>query len=497
MKRPVLRATACTASLLFSVSAAAQQTAPSASSSQVFGPAAMARAVWPAFGPADAPRSDAAKPDSDAGRACPGCPVRRLMRPYFEATAINFMYNGINHLRGHETANIGPKSIYRNLRDGFEWDDNPWGVNQIGHPYQGSNYFTAGRGHGLSFWESTAVAAFGSSTWEFIFENNRASLNDLINTTIGGIALGEVMHRVAWLVRNPMADKGRTRKEIIATVIDPFGGLARMTSGDSKRVVPKPPDMIPSSVKTRGGAGVMWQGRTVHEAESTVRPFLQIEMDYGDVRTGRSKVPFGAFGLGFTAGGGSPVSEVAVRGRFFGRPLGDGGQAQLSVFQTFDYSTNLAYSFGGQGVEVEVAMAHRMSRGTSLWMAATGGSTFLGAVDSLVPPPAPDTLDPELVARRTYDYGPTLRFGGALELQRNGAAVMRLTYQGYQLSVVDGTRAFHVLQTTHLDIRVPLVRAFEFGMSGEYFFRKAYFWPQGNRIADSWQFRTFAAWSQR
>jgi hypothetical protein len=32
---------------------------------------------------------------------------------------------------------------------------------------------------------------------------------------------------------------------MIALAIDPFGGLARMTSGDSKRVAPKPADMIP------------------------------------------------------------------------------------------------------------------------------------------------------------------------------------------------------------------------------------------------------------
>src|SRR5688572_1248852 len=178
----------------------------------------MARAVGTGFElPTDAQAPGTVKPNRDADRRCPGCPVRRLMRPYFESLAINVMYNGINHARGHDTADITFGSIYRNLRHGFEWDDNDWGTNQIGHPYQGSNYYTAGRAHGLSFWESSAVAAFGSATWEFIFENNRASLNDLINTTIGGVALGEVMHRVAWLVRNPMAEKGRTRNEIIAT----------------------------------------------------------------------------------------------------------------------------------------------------------------------------------------------------------------------------------------------------------------------------------------
>jgi len=416
------------------------------------------------------------------------------MRPYFESIAINFMYNGINHARGHETANIGPRSIYRNLRHGFEWDDNDWGTNQIGHPYQGSNYFTSGRAHGLTFYESTAVAAFGSATWEFIFENNRASLNDLVNTTLGGIALGEVMHRIGWLVRNPERT-GKGRNEMMALAIDPFGGLARMTSGDSKRVAPKPADMIPASVKTRGGAGVMWQGQTVKDAEGSARPFLNIEMDYGGVRTGNSKIPFGAFGLDFTAGGGSPVSQANIRGRFYGTPFGKDGKAQFSVFQTFDYMTNDAYDFGGQGIEVEVAIKRSLSQRTSLWMAATGGSTVLGAVDTLKRVGPDVKEDAALLTRRPYDYGPTLRFGGVLEFQRADVTIARLMYQGYQLNVVDGTRAFHVLQRAQLDIRIPIVRQFSLGMAGEFFFRKAYYWPDGNRTAETSQLRLFAAWS--
>jgi hypothetical protein len=247
--------------------------------------------------------------------------------------------------------------------------------------------------------------------------------------------------------------------------------------------------MIPSSVKSRGAAGVLWQGRNVIEARASASPFFDLEMDYGDVRRGDSNVPFGAFGLQFTAGGGSPISQANIRGRYFSRAFGAGGRAQFSVFQTFDYLTNKAYEFGGQGVEVEVAVTRRLSSSTSLWMAATGGSTILGAVNTL---PAEGTL-PE----RDYDYGPTIRFGGVMELQRQGAAVARLTYQGYQVSVVDGTRAFHVLQRLHLDLRLPLVRAFALGMSGEYFFRKAYFWPTGSRNDQSPRFRVFLAWRQK
>ena len=53
------------------------------------------------------------------------------------------------------------------MEQGWVWDLDDFGVNQIGHPYQGNNYFNAGRGNGLTFWESAGITAFGSATWEY------------------------------------------------------------------------------------------------------------------------------------------------------------------------------------------------------------------------------------------------------------------------------------------------------------------------------------------
>ena len=57
------------------------------------------------------------------------------------------------------------------------------------------------------------MTAFGSGTWEYFGETNHASLNDLINTTLGGIALGEMFHRTAWLVRDTQRDRARAPEE--------------------------------------------------------------------------------------------------------------------------------------------------------------------------------------------------------------------------------------------------------------------------------------------
>ena len=127
-----------------------------------------------------------------------------------DATIINVFYELANLARGQVTARITPKTWWANMEQGWVWDLDDFLVNQIGHPYQGNNYFNAGRANGLSFWESAGITAFGSGTWEYFGETNHASLNDLVNTTLGGIALGEMFHRTAWLVRDTRAT-GRGR----------------------------------------------------------------------------------------------------------------------------------------------------------------------------------------------------------------------------------------------------------------------------------------------
>ncbi len=420
-----------------------------------------------------------------------------MFRPYLESIGLNILYNAGNRFRGHETAKIGPKSWYANMKHGFEWDNNPFGVNQIGHPYQGSNYFTAGRANGLSFWESTAVAAFGSATWEFYFENNRASLNDLVNTTLGGIALGEVMHRTGWLVRNTLATgRRRLTQEIVAAAIDPMTGATRFASGDASRVVEKPADLVPSSLSARGSMGAVWQGPSIRSA-GTARPFLDVDLRYGDLLAGRTSVPYDAFSLRTTFGGGSALSEAVARGRFYGKPFGTNGRFQFTVLQTFDYLVNRAYVFGGQGFEAEIAMTDQVTPATTLRLSATGGASVLGAVDSVLPAPV-EAGDPADVfsdpKSRQYDYGPGFRFGGAVRVTVDRRVAGALTYDFYHVAVVDGFRSNHVLQRLYLDLRLLRPERIAVGVAAEYFFRKAYYWVGGDRTDSSPQFRVYLAW---
>ena len=428
-------------------------------------------------------------------RPCDGCPERRVGHALLWTEIINGFYLLGNLGRGEETAHITPKTWWANMKAGFEWDANPFLVNQFGHPYQGNNYFNAGRANGLSFWESAALTAFGSGTWEYFGETNSASFNDLINTTLGGIALGEMFHRTSWLIRNPHATgKSRLWSEIGATVVDPVGGVGRFISGDSSVISDRP--VKPESLGATASAGVLWQGSDIKAIDASGVGFLDADVRYGDLRAGRSRTPYEAFGVHFRLGGGSAISEVKVLGRLLGQPYGEGGKHQFTIFQTYDYIVNGAYSFGAQGFQAGSVSTLPLSKSMALVLGGWGGVTVLGAVDRLdIPTDQPVTVEAEEgEGDRTYDYGPGSTFGGIVRLLLNNRNLLSAQYQGYQIYVVDGLRANHVLQRLEIMLDVPVHKSWAVGTAGEFFYRKTYFNAGGEQTEKFWQFRTYLTW---
>ncbi|MCM3878656.1 MAG: DUF3943 domain-containing protein [Vicinamibacterales bacterium] len=417
-------------------------------------------------------------------RLCTGCPPRRVGHALLQATYINIFYELANLARGQVTAHITPKTWWANMEQGWVWDLDDFLVNQIGHPYQGNNYFNAGRANGLSYWESAGVTAFGSGTWEYFGETNHASLNDLVNTTLGGIALGEMLHRTAWLVRKPTeTGRGRLMSEIAATVIDPITGVNRFISGDSSRVSEKPADMVPSKMSGVGAAGVLWRGSSTSVFESAGDPFVEMNLLYGDPTTGRSRMPYDAFVVMFRFGGGGTFSEAKVRGRLLGQPLGDAGRFQFNVSQAYDFSKNTAYQYGAQSFNANFAYSRPLGKNMSIWASGWGGLTALGAVDSIPltgkPPEEEDgggdAGQGVSEGPRYYDYGPGGNFGGHAILSHSGRAVVVFLYEGHHLYTLDGVRANHMLQQLRLDLLAPLRGSLGIGTSAEYFDRRTYF----------------------
>jgi hypothetical protein len=443
-----------------------------------------ARAQTPST-PQDVPPPDA-QTSIEEGRACLGCPRRSVGKALFQTTMVNVFYEVANLVRGQVTARITPKSWWANMEQGWVWDLDDFTVNQIGHPYQGNNYFNAGRANGLSFYESAALTAFGSATWEYYGETNHASLNDFINTTLGGIALGEMFHRAAWLVRDThKTGRGRLWNEIGATAIDPITGVNRFITGDSNRIVDKPPEMVPSHLATDMSVGVLWRGNAESAFEATGQPFFEVDALYGQPLEGHSRTAYDAFAVRLRFGGGAAISDARVRGRLLGQPL-NGGKLHFAVSQSYDYQLNDAYGTGSQSFEGNLGLERDLSSSFRFAFLAWGGLTVLGAVDSLPlgveAPPEEEEGEGEGDAGqgvsegpRFYDYGPGSNYGFAARLSRRGWNLAAFSYEGRQLYSLDGVRANHYLQRGRLDLRFPLRGAFGIGGSAEYFDRRTYY----------------------
>ena len=433
-------------------------------------------------------------------RPCDGCPPRRVGTSLIQVTIVNGFYELANLIRGQDTAKITPKTWWTNMKRGWEWDLDDFAVNQIGHPYQGNNYFTTGRANGLNFWESAAVTAFGSSTWEYFGETNQASLNDFINTTLGGIALGEMFYRTAWLIRNT-SKAPRTMNEIAAMAIDPMTGLNRFLSGDAGRVHEKPPDGVPSDLGALFSAGVLARGSNTDEVPDNIGGFVEADLLYGDLTTGRSHTPYDAFGVRLAFGGGSAFSEARVRGRLFSEPLGSGGWL-LTISQGYQYNNNDAYQFGAQSADVHLGWVKALSSKTSMFLSFFGGATILGAVDS-VPPgteivepdPDPDAGQGVSTGPRYYDYGPGANAGAFLTLSRNQRAFFVFSYELHHLHILDGYRAEHVLQRLRGDVLIPIKGKIGAGVAGEFFNRSTYYSPGLEKVSYHFpQVRFYMTW---
>ncbi|MGV3540424.1 MAG: DUF3943 domain-containing protein, partial [Rufibacter sp.] len=127
-----------------------------------------------------------------------------------------------------------------NLRSEPEWDTDEFGINFIGHPYQGTLYFNAARSQGYNYWQSLPFAVGGSVTWEYFGENTLPSYNDMIYTPLNGAALGEILYRLS---SNILDDRttGRERviREVAAGLVNPVRGLNRLLQGKTKQVTNK------------------------------------------------------------------------------------------------------------------------------------------------------------------------------------------------------------------------------------------------------------------
>ncbi|HEX9705056.1 MAG TPA: DUF3943 domain-containing protein [Gemmatimonadales bacterium] len=390
-------------------------------------------------------------------------------------------------LREDWAANAGSQSWSRNIRLGWEWDENSFSTNLFAHPYHGGLYFNAGRSNGLDYWESATLALLGSWTWEYFGESNRPSLNDFFMTSIGGIALGEVFHRVGATIRdNGATGRRRTWREIAALPFDPMGGVNRLLRGQWTARGPNPPehDLGAFLLRVHGGARIV--ADSITDSVATL-PVAIVDLRYGDPLRRPYGAPFDVFGARIMVSS-AGLNALRTAGRLFGTDLNRPAARHRHAFavnQRFDFISNPAHQIGGQSVEAGFYSLWQLGRGFGVRTQVFGSGILLGAID------APGAGFGE----RNYDFGPGAGLRLELGLERRGVTFLTVHSQAAYVHAVSGASADHYIGFGGVELTVPIVRRLGLGVHATHFSRASQYSDRPDDARDFPELRLLLNWT--
>ncbi len=428
-------------------------------------------------------------------------PKRHPWRALLEGAAVNVFINRVDAwvfnswapLDGY-WARVGPKSWSENLRTGWEWDTDDFMTNVFLHPYHGGTYFELGRANGLGFWESAPLPFLGSLQWEYFGETTHPSLNDLYNTTFGGVVMGEMTHRLLGLVRDNRArGLGRVVRELAALPLDPPGALVRLLSGDAARVHDNPAERDPAQLGFRLQGGGQVGADSGGPGRRAFSGTLLFDVSYGDAFAKPYAQPFDVFEARLRAGTSAQVvTEMRVEGRLYGHELTDPTADMRWIFtvaQKMEYDANPAYRYGAQSLALGFTSGFALGNGLGVRTKLFAEGIVLGAVDA----PDGDTT----LRARTYDFGPGLGFELEATLQVRRYRVLAARWHWVYLHSVSGSPADHYTQFPSLEATVPLTPALGLGAyAGWYQRRSAYARFPGETTAFP-EYRAYLVWQVR
>lgn len=287
----------------------------------------------------DPPLQGRENPDPDAAGAIAA--RKSYAIPALEVLGFAFLLNQVNRHTDGSDYNSNWSTIRRNLHSSWVVDSDPFKVNQLGHPYQGSMYHGFARSAGLNYWESLGYAVAGSALWEIAGEATLPSRNDLINTGVGGSFLGEVLFRLSNLVLEHENIPPLWR-ELGAAVVSPATGFNRFAFGERfKTVFPSHDPVYYSRLQlgfsgtAQGGSGTSTTKLRREEA------LVDYSIDYGlPGKPGYTyRRPFDYFTLQATASSANGAENLMTRGLLVGTDyeVGASYRGIWGLYGSYDY----------------------------------------------------------------------------------------------------------------------------------------------------------------
>jgi Domain of unknown function (DUF3943) len=276
--------------------------------------------------------------------------------PVVEIVAMDAAVNRVGRLLLEPaTFDVTSESIRRNLRGPWVVDDDPFQINQFGHPYQGAMYHGIARSNGLSYWPSVAYTFSGSALWEIAGETTPPSRNDQIASGIAGSFLGEPLFRISRLLLERTDDGPGAWRTLASVLASPPTGLNHVLVGDPAGSFA--PDAVPfSDIRVQFGATATSTGRSRSVSSLTLdQPRLALSMDYGYPGNAsyRHERPFDYFRIESSVSA-EGLEHLSTRGLIAGTDYGAGRLGGIwGLYGTYDYFapddfrfSSTAFSFG-------------------------------------------------------------------------------------------------------------------------------------------------------
>ncbi len=360
-----------------------------------------------------------------------------------------------------------------NIKTGWEWDTDRFGINFVGHPYSGTMTFNTARSNGYSYLQSFPFALGGSLMWEYFGENTLPSYNDIINTPVNGAFLGEIFYRVSSNILDDRAHgMQRAFREVAAGIIDPVRGFNRILQGKTFRKLNKEVyQKEPLNVTLYAGAeNVDNSGAKDVLSKGTTNEILNLQLDYGNPFENRTRKPFDffKFRIDFRLGAGRKVLDNItgygiLTGHNFQSDSGDKAML-IGAFQYYDYWDNNTFELGtigfGGGIVTKfpVEKNSKSNLYTSFHLAAVpfaGSSTKYG----------PDTSQ-----FRDYNFGGGLE--GKFESTVNIGKIATATFVAYYYWIHSyvGLKEENFILITKPRITVTLIRNLNIGFEEAFYY---------------------------
>ena len=331
-----------------------------------------------------------------------------------------------NYVLHNDFAKISFKSVAHNFDVGFVWDPDFFLTNFFAHPLNGSIYYNAARANGYNYYVSSAFAFGGSLTWELFMETEPASTNDLISTTISGIFLGEVTHRLSSLLIDERATGfERVMRELGAGLIDLARGFNRLFQGKTWEVNQNTYSRKPLALNAYFGAN--WNNYGTKIGTGVANGVAGFGLLYGNpfYNKKREIMDFFRFQGSFNIGAGQPaIADLEGYALLFGKSKQTSKKSDklFGMFHHYDYLSNKAYEIGAISFSAGWMNRFRTSKTSHILTAIHLGVIPLGGSKS-------SYIDTSGGQERNYNYSGG--FDTKLEFSYSGK--WGIVYAGYNL----------------------------------------------------------------